>query len=51
MTDHPTTTARKHFWISNTAFARATGIKKVCMDCGQPSNNADKVCPGKRAAS
>lgn len=44
-----TETPRKHFWISNAAFARMTGIKKICMDCGQPSNNADKVCPGKRA--
>jgi hypothetical protein len=39
----------KHVWISNTAFTRLTGVKKVCLICGQPSNNADKVCPGKRA--
>lgn len=39
----------KHVWISNAAFARMTGIKKVCMTCGQGSGNADKVCSGKRA--
>lgn len=41
---------RKHFWISNAAFARMTDVKKVCIDCGQPSTNADKVCPGKRSS-
>jgi hypothetical protein len=40
---------RPHIWISNAAFTRMTGIKKVCITCGQPSNNADKKCPGKRA--
>lgn len=40
----------KHTWISNAAFARLTGINKVCMTCGQPSNAADKECPGKRRA-
>lgn len=38
----------KHVWISNAAFTRATGIKKVCMTCGTPSNNAPSECPGKR---
>jgi hypothetical protein len=36
----------KHVWISNAAFARITGVKKVCMVCGQPNTTADKVCPG-----
>lgn len=39
---------RKHFWVSNAAVTRMTGVQKVCMDCGQPSNNADRECPGKR---
>lgn len=39
---------RKHVWISNAAFARVTGVKKVCMTCGQPNNTADKECPGQR---
>lgn len=38
----------KHAWISNAAFARITGVKKVCMTCGAPSNNAPRECPGKR---
>ena len=38
----------KHLWISNAAFTRMTGIKKVCMACGQASSNASKECPGKR---
>ena len=38
--------ALKHVWISNAAFARITGIKKVCMLCGQANTNADKTCPG-----
>ncbi len=38
---------RRHDWISNAAFSRLTGIKKVCMTCGQPSNNADRYCSGK----
>jgi hypothetical protein len=36
---------RKHEWVSNPAFTRMTGIKKVCMACGQPSNTAGKECP------
>jgi hypothetical protein len=39
---------RRHVWISNAAFTAMTGIKRVCMTCGQPSNNADRSCPGKR---
>lgn len=42
------TTALKHIWVSNAAFARVTGVKKVCMVCGQPSNAAARECPGKR---
>lgn len=38
----------KHVWISNAAFSRMTGVKRVCMTCGQPSNTAAKECPGKR---
>ena len=38
----------KHIWISNTAFAKITGVKKLCMTCGQPKDTADRVCPGKR---
>ena len=41
----------KHVWISNRAFTRLTGFKKVCMGCGQPDKTADKTCPGKRAES
>ena len=43
-----TDSKRKHLWVSNAAFSRLTGIRKVCMVCGQPSNNADRECPGKR---
>ena len=39
--------AVKHQWISNAAFARLTGIKKVCMVCRQPNTTAAKTCPGK----
>ena len=39
---------RRHVWISNTAFTRITGVRKVCMDCGQTNLTATKVCPGKR---
>jgi hypothetical protein len=42
------TEPRQHFWIKNAAFSRITGVKKVCMDCGQTDRNADKVCPGHR---
>lgn len=38
----------KHTWISNRAFTTMTGVKKVCMVCGQTNLNAAKVCPGKR---
>lgn len=37
-----------HVWVTSRAFTQLTGIKKVCMVCGQPSNNADRMCPGKR---
>ena len=40
--------ASKHCWMSNTAFSRLTGIKKVCLYCGQSNLNATKVCPGKK---
>jgi hypothetical protein len=43
-----TTEIRKHVWINNAAFARMTGIKKVCLVCGQPNISADASCPGKR---
>lgn len=39
---------QSHAWIKNTAFTKLTGIKKVCMMCGAPSNNAPKECPGER---
>lgn len=35
----------KHTWISNRAFTRMTGIKRVCLTCGQSNMNATKVCP------
>jgi len=44
MSTHPV----KHVWIKNVAFTRLTGIKKVCLACGQPDSTAAKVCPGKR---
>lgn len=37
---------RKHVKISNKAFSSLTGIKWVCMDCGQNNRNADRECPG-----
>lgn len=40
-------TGRPHMWISNTAFTKMTGIKKVCMDCRQPNTTAERFCPGK----
>ena len=39
---------KKHDWIRNAAFTRMTGIRKVCMTCGAPSDNAPRECPGKR---
>ena len=50
------TKPRQHVWVSNAAFARATGIAKVCMDCGlglvtgERLIAAERVCPGTRAA-
>lgn len=41
---------KKHAWISNSAFTKLTGIKKVCMDCKQTNLNAEKDCPGKAPA-
>ena len=50
MSDKP----RQHVWIKNAAFARMTGIVKVCMDCGlgleRGERLVEKVCPGRRAA-
>jgi ribosomal protein L40E len=39
---------RRHFLISNRAFSRMTGIKKVCLDCGAADPPRGSVCPGKR---
>lgn len=36
---------RKHTWIANRAFTRMTGLKKVCLTCGQSNPNATKECP------
>jgi hypothetical protein len=47
----------KHVWISNAAFARLTGIAKVCMTCGlglakgERLIREERVCPGKRPAT
>jgi hypothetical protein len=38
----------RHLWVSNRAFTALTGIKRVCLVCGQPDPGADRVCPGKR---
>lgn len=36
-----------HVWVSNTAFTRLTGIKKVCLFCG--TNDPKMKCePRKR---
>jgi hypothetical protein len=46
---------RKHAWISNAAFARMTGIVKVCVDCGLGLEKGERLtaeeryCIGKRA--
>lgn len=48
MRDAPLSKPRLHVWVSNAVFTRLTGVKKVCVDCGAPSNTALKVCPGKR---
>jgi hypothetical protein len=34
-----------HTWVANRAFTRLTGIKKVCLTCGQTNLNAQKTCP------
>jgi hypothetical protein len=39
----------KHCWVSNRAFTRIYGIKKICLYCRQTNENATKVCPGKKA--
>jgi hypothetical protein len=39
---------RKHFLISNPAFTRLTGVRRVCMDCGAADPPRNSVCPGKR---
>jgi hypothetical protein len=41
----------KHIWVRNTAFARLTGIRKVCMTCGaaSPGTRDKEPCPGKRS--
>ena len=41
--------SRKHVWISNAAFSRMTGTKKVCMVCGQPNTTAPRECSGERS--
>lgn len=38
----------RHIWIRNAAFARITGIAKVCLTCGGVWGLAPKECPGKR---
>jgi hypothetical protein len=40
---------RRHVWVSNRAFSKLTGIKKVCMVCGQGSPGEERECPGKRS--
>ena len=45
---------RPHVWISNAAFARATGIVRVCMDCGlglekgERLTKEERYCRGRR---
>jgi ribosomal protein L40E len=39
---------RQHFLISNRAFTKMTGVKKVCMDCGAADPPKGSECPGKR---
>jgi hypothetical protein len=39
---------RRHVWVSNKAFTAITGVRKVCMDCGQPDTSAAPECPGTR---
>lgn len=34
-----------HTWVSNRAFTRLTGLKRVCLTCGQSNLNATKTCP------
>lgn len=38
---------RRHSWIRSTAFTAITGVRKVCMDCGQTDKKQDRYCPGK----
>lgn len=46
----------RHVWLSNAAFKNLTGIRKVCLLCGTPSNRPDdpawrpdRICPGKKS--
>ena len=32
-----------HRWISNTAFRRLTGIKRVCLICGAPDYDPQHI--------
>jgi hypothetical protein len=45
-------TEKKHVWVSNKTFERATGLARVCMGCGLALGRGErlieKVCPGKR---
>lgn len=40
--------AKKHFWISNQAMKRLTGIVGTCLDCGESrtDNLRGGTCPG-----
>ncbi len=41
-----------HVWVTNPAFTRMTGLRKVCMVCGLALDKGERLtertCPGKR---
>lgn len=38
--------SKGHTWVSNAAFSRLTGIKRVCLYCGATNLDRKTVCPG-----
>jgi len=44
--------AKKHFWVSNAAMRRLTGIKGTCLDCGESRTDSLRggTCQGRQAA-
>lgn len=44
---------KKHAWLTNRALTKLTGVRAVCMDCGEARMGSLRggVCPGVRPES